>query len=645
MNRIVKYCLILFFLVLSINTHAQLCSGSLGDPIVNITFGAGNNPGAPLSAATTAYQYVANDCPTDGNYTVRGNTTNCFGNTWHSLTADHTNDGSGYFMLVNASIQPSAFYIDTVRGLCGNSTYEFAAWITNVLKNTSCGVNAIQPNISFFIEKTDGTIIQSFNTGIIPSTPSPIWKQYGSFFTTPVAVTDVVLRMINTAAGGCGNDLALDDITFRPCGPKITPAINGLSTTTTSICEGVAKTIIANCTVSPGFNNPQYQWQRSIDGSIFVDLLGETSTSLSINFSSSANTGIYKYRLNVSENGNMGISQCRISSPDVIVTVLPKPISLNTWTSRFCEGSTITMFADGPFTYKWTGPNNFLSQLDTIRISNAQLINEGDYFLTIKDINGCENNYTMNTEFRAKSTISTAFLDSFICNGNTVKLIANTNENVEWFPASSLDNANNLTPIANPNTNTNYKVIATNLDGCKDSAFTRIKIVSIPIVNAGEDKFVVATRPTLLNGNIIGDYENFIWSPPDYLNSTNLLSPTSAPPFEIEYTLTAKSKSSCYTVIDKVFVKILKGIYIPNAFTPNADFKNDVWNIPGLEAYPLHKLTIFNRYGQKVFERTKSFIGWDGKFLGITQSTGSYTYIIDLKNGEPLIEGTFLLLK
>src|SRR4051812_45523029 len=131
------------------------------------------------------------------------------------------------FMLVNASVQPGVFYLDTVRGLCGNTTYEFAAWIINVLLPTSCGGAGNQPNLTFSIEKTDGTVLQSSNTNNIPPSSPPTWKQYGFFFTTPSAVSDIVLRIVNNAPGGCGNDLALDDITFRPCGPQIMETIDG----------------------------------------------------------------------------------------------------------------------------------------------------------------------------------------------------------------------------------------------------------------------------------------------------------------------------------------------------------------------------------------------------------------------------------
>src|SRR5687767_13402938 len=98
------------------NADAQLCSGNLGDPIINITFGQGSNPGGPLSAATTTYQYVTNDCPNDGFYTVRNNTNSCFGNSWHNVASDHTGNSGGYFMLVNAAFATGTFYVDTVKG-------------------------------------------------------------------------------------------------------------------------------------------------------------------------------------------------------------------------------------------------------------------------------------------------------------------------------------------------------------------------------------------------------------------------------------------------------------------------------------------------------------------------------------------------
>ena len=108
------------------NTKAQLCNASLGDPVVNITFGAGNNPGPAVAAATTNYQYVTNACPVNGDYTLLNKGVECnYG--WHVLQGDHTGNANGYFMLIDASFEPGDFYLDTVKNLCANTTYEFAA--------------------------------------------------------------------------------------------------------------------------------------------------------------------------------------------------------------------------------------------------------------------------------------------------------------------------------------------------------------------------------------------------------------------------------------------------------------------------------------------------------------------------------------
>src|ERR1700760_2585083 len=88
---------------------AQVCTGALGDPVINQDFGSGTSPGPQLSASETTYNYYANDCPNDGSYTIASQTNACFGRTWHSLT-DHTGNPNGYMMIINASNDPGLFY-------------------------------------------------------------------------------------------------------------------------------------------------------------------------------------------------------------------------------------------------------------------------------------------------------------------------------------------------------------------------------------------------------------------------------------------------------------------------------------------------------------------------------------------------------
>ena len=348
--------LLTLFYFLGTTCYAQLCSGSLGDPVVNITFGSGTNPGAPLSSATTNYTYVANDCPQDGMYTIRNQTMNCHGNTWHSISQDHTGDPNGYFMLVNASYQPSDFYLQTVDGLCGNTTYEFAAWILNMCLTE----DRIKPNLTFRIEKTDGTVLQSFETGDIGITQNAVWKQFGFYFTTPVNTSAVVIRITNNAPGGIGNDLALDDITFRPCGAKIITSVNG-GANTADFCEGVTTPIPLSASISSGYNNPIYQWQSSSDnGTTWKDIRGANLLNYTFN---AAGPGTYLYRLTVAESGNIGIAGCRVASNVITVTIHPNPVIQLSIDPIYCEGTTATLKADIklnaglPWDTVWNYPN------------------------------------------------------------------------------------------------------------------------------------------------------------------------------------------------------------------------------------------------------------------------------------------------
>src|SRR4026207_2239627 len=148
-----RLLLLISGLLILTSANAQLCQGSLGDPVVNITFGAGQNFGTPLSETLTNYKFVSNTCPDDGYYTIANSTANCFGSTWHNIPEDHTpNDNNGFMMIVNASFDPGDFYLDIVSGLCGGTTYEFAAWLLNVLDFSACSGSGIRPNITFNIE-------------------------------------------------------------------------------------------------------------------------------------------------------------------------------------------------------------------------------------------------------------------------------------------------------------------------------------------------------------------------------------------------------------------------------------------------------------------------------------------------------------
>jgi gliding motility-associated-like protein len=382
MQVFVRLLLTVFFSGLFFFIKAQLCTGSLGDPVVNITFGTGggNNTGY---TPTNGYTYTSSSCPNDGSYTITNSTSNCFGNSWHTVNSDHT--GNGAFMLVNASYAPGDFLVTKVSDLCPNTTYEFAAWLMNVLIRSG-----IKPNITFSIEATDGSILQQFSTGDIFETGQPQWKQYGFYFKTPVNNPEIILRMTNNAPGGIGNDIALDDITFRPCGSVIlTSAIQG-SNDTVDICEGNTNTYTFQSTISTGYADPVFQWQLSTDSAkTWKDIANATMLTYQRN---KTDSGSYWYRVTVTERSSAAIIACRIASNRVVINVHAKPY-VNAGPNRIMIAKD-AIHLDGKVTggqviYYWDPPDNLsnVNILDAI----ATPLTDKVYTLFATTPFGCNN--------------------------------------------------------------------------------------------------------------------------------------------------------------------------------------------------------------------------------------------------------------
>jgi len=88
-----------------------------------------------------------------------------------------------------------------------------------------------------------------------------------------------------------------------------------------------------------------------------------------------------------------------------------------------------------------------------------------------------------------------------------------------------------------------------------------------------------------------------------------------------------------------------QSIIIPNTFTPNGDGINDTWNIKFLDAYVNCSVQIFTRWGQRVFTSIGYGIPWDGRYNGKSLPSGTYYYVINLKNGLDPLAGFVALIK
>jgi hypothetical protein len=203
---------------------AQQNNCTFKEPFLIINFGVGKNVRDINQFPLPKYNRVLNNCPPDGNYSFVSYTSDCFAGDWHTFNQDHTMNGkAGNMMLVNASETGGVFLNTIFNGLKGNTTYQLSASLVNVCRIRG-GCPPLPPNINIKLTTPDGTKVVSFQTGLLSQTAVPRWTTYSGIFTTPAEANTLILIMEDITLGGCGNDFALDDITFREC-IKPTPIV------------------------------------------------------------------------------------------------------------------------------------------------------------------------------------------------------------------------------------------------------------------------------------------------------------------------------------------------------------------------------------------------------------------------------------
>ncbi len=85
-------------------------------------------------------------------------------------------------------------------------------------------------------------------------------------------------------------------------------------------------------------------------------------------------------------------------------------------------------------------------------------------------------------------------------------------------------------------------------------------------------------------------------------------------------------------------------VFIPNSFTPNGDGHNDIYTVSIFRPCDIYHLTIYNRWGQKVFETSDATnVHWDGRYNGEQLANDVYVYIIE--NNDNRKEGTITILR
>lgn len=653
-----RFLLFILLLFAGTGAWAQVCTGALGDPVFTFDFGSGSTPQLPV----TNYQYVAGSCPDDGQYSISKTETGCHDDTWHKVLKDHTGN-DGYMMVVNADAAPGKEFFSKQTtfasggdALCPNTTYEFSAYILNLIKAGLSGFT--QPQIILRIEKVNGGLIIQSPIIDIPTTSNPEgWEKYSIYFNSQ-GETAVVVKILNNAPGGQsfpGNDLLLDDIAFRACGPVVQAGIPNdageISTLPGNHCVGVSKQYIIK---SSPINDPtyKYQWQQNINGAGWADITTppETTPTLIRNFPATQPAGTYQYRLGVAVEDNITSPSCRVYSNTFTINVNPLPNPPEFQPRIICEGDLLSLPATGGSTYTWTLPDLSTTSQNPFIISQVTAANAGRYTVEVKSATGCTTVRYVDVTVNLKPVIDMDDVQP-ACKGVGVPLKAFVHNpgtdtyTYSWFPSGGLTDANKADPTANPNISTDYTVTVTNnRTQCSGFRQVHVTILDVPVANAGSDKKMFEGQSVTLDGGETGDV-TYSWSPPDYLDNPHSRTPTARPPHTTPYKLTVTPANGCSIDVDEMIVTVYEKITIPSTFTPNNDGTNDIWKIEALETYPDGVISVFTRNGKQVFQSRGYSKPWDGKLNGTLLPTGTYYYVIDLKNNTPKLSGWVLLLR
>lgn len=604
------YKLLLFVItaVVTLKANAQTCTGNLGAPVVNETFGKDTayavGPALPNGVTNMQYFYGGLCGGEDNQYSIMMEMGSaCKGGTWQTISHDHTyyetGEEHGYMMVINASVEPSLFFTYKVDGskLCPNTNYQFAAWIMNILRPLPQTVGFSRPNITFTIEKTDGTVLKTYNTGDILESDQPTWVQYGTLFTSPNDGSDVIIRMFNNGAGGNGNDLALDDITFSPCGPVIQTGFGTIGNVTPEkncAKDNVNYTLVAK---QDGYDNPNIKWQVNLNGVDWQDIPNEHSLTLGVSVPN-ATAGKYQYRIGFLNQSSIGAEQCRIYSDPLTINVYPPPdVALLANTSA-CAGQPLQLLASGATTYAWSGPNGFTSTAYNPVVTNtADKSYEGVYTLLTTE-NDCPLfSSTTVTVYEAPKILQIS-PGAPICEGDATQLSVSGSDitHYKWEPSTGLDHDDIANPIASPTETTTYTVTVSN-DGCtniKPEAQTTVTVNKLPKADAGKSQRMFEGQTVKLTGTAGGDQVTYHWTPIDYLDDPTSLTPVSSSPNDITYTLHVVSGVSCGQATSNVFVRVYKLLTVVNSFSPNGDGINDYWYIKNIENYPKADISVFH---------------------------------------------------
>ncbi len=319
---------------------------------------------------------------------------------------------------------------------------------------------------------------------------------------------------LNTQNGSCiGRDSVFVDVRQKP----------DIEVTPDSIDFCIGQSVQLNTNIISGVIS-SYQW-------IPADSLNNDSISNPI-----ANpTDTTLYILVASDTDG-----CFDTDSSFVAVYLSPPISI--FDTTICDGDTVQYNNDPNFSYSWT---------PATRISNPNvpnpLIFPNDttvYRVEVSNSSGCFGRDSAQISVIPQPNFE-IFSDTAICRGDTASLMAiggSPTSFIQWSPTTGLDNPGATNPKASPTVTTEYTATLRNAGICPASKKLTVTVNPIPSVSAGRDTSICFGASVQLNAGGALDY---VWSPGEFLNDSNLRNPIASPLQRTQFIVTGSDNIGC----------------------------------------------------------------------------------------------------
>jgi len=310
------------------------------------------------------------------------------------------------------------------------------------------------------------------------------------------------------------------------------------------------------------------------------------------------------------------------------ISILPMPVLVVNDPAPVCLPGTVDITTSAVTAGSISGLSfqYYTDAACTTPLSNTSAISvSGTYYIRgISATGGCVTDakpvvVTINSQ--PVITVSGA---SLVCKGEAVTLTASSPGNtITW---QNMSGGNSV--IVYPQATTTYTAVATNAAGCVATASVQVQVRDFDVtLTANANPIMPGTTLTLTTG-ANSAYSVIGWKPASVFQAQTALSQS----FIIKdssqtFTVIGRSIDGCLdtTSLTVALEPSDKDFYIPNAFTPNNDGKNDVFKVYGSSIKSV-ELRVFNQWGELVYETKDKDKGWDGIFKGKQQPVGVYPF-------------------